>query len=515
MTFAGVFATLSLMMATADTQPLVRLDQGVLAGRADGEVASWRNIPYAAPPVGERRWRPPGPAPTWRGQRDATAPGPICIQPPANGDPGVGPPPMSEDCLNLNVWSPAGGGSGRPVMVWIHGGALNNGSGTAAMYDGSHLARRNAVVVTLNYRLGRLGFFDHPALAAERPAGEAAGNYGLMDVIAALKWVRANIGAFGGDASNVTVFGESAGGLLVTRLMIAPQAQELFDRAIVQSGLGRESVAYLDRKGPRGEPSARERGELFAQGAGLTTAADLRAAPPERFLTPSPNFSAGDLSIVDGRIITGTVEATFRAGRQSQVPMMIGTNSAEFWWMRPTDRTPYGAIDDDMTWLERAYAIEAYGGLDGFDRQAVTDLVFAEPARRLARLHAAAGRQAYLYRFDVTSSANPEPHGGASHAVERPYVFETLDILPYPAEARDRAASRAMASYWTSFARSGDPNGVGRPEWPQVEPDAETRLMLFANEGPVAGAVPDGARLDVLERYQERLLRERPGRTAR
>jgi len=514
MTFAGVFATLSLMMATADTQPLVRLDQGVLAGRAETGVSSWRNIPYAAPPTGERRWRPPGPAPKWQGQRDATAPGHICVQPPANGDPGVGPLPMSEDCLNLNVWAPAAHGTGRPVMVWIHGGALNNGSGTADLYDGWHLARRGAVVVTLNYRLGRLGFFDHPVLAAERPAGEAAGNYGLMDVIAALQWVRANIDAFGGDASNVTVFGESAGGLLVTRLMIAPQAQGLFDRAIVQSGLGRENVAYLDRKGPRGEPSVRERGSLFAHGAGLMTAADLRAAPPEVFLTPSPNFSAGDLSIIDGRIISDTVEATFRAGRQSLVPLMIGTNSAEFWWMRPTDRTPYGAIDDDMTWLERAYAVEAYGGLNGYDRQAVTDLVFAEPARRLARLHAAAGRQAYLYRFDVTSAASPDRHGGAGHAVERPYVFETLNTLPYPADERDRAASQVMADYWTAFARSGDPNGVGRPEWPQVQAEGETRLITFTNDGPVAGPVPDGLKLDVLERYRERLLRE-AARTAR
>ena len=174
MTIAGVFATLSLMMAPAADQPTVRIQQGVLIGRADADVAAFKNIPYAAPPTAERRWRPPGAAPTWQGQRDAGAYGPLCIQAPPSGDPGVGPLPMSEDCLNLNVWRPVGTRQPAPVMVWIHGGGLVNGSGTAQLYDGTTLAKRGVVVVTLNYRLGRLGFFDHPALAAERPAGEAA-----------------------------------------------------------------------------------------------------------------------------------------------------------------------------------------------------------------------------------------------------------------------------------------------------------------------------------------------------
>jgi len=503
MTIAGVFATLSLMMAPAADQPTVRIDQGVLIGRADADVAAFKNIPYAASPAAERRWRPPGAAPTWQGQRDAGAYGPLCIQAPPGGDPGVGPLPMSEDCLNLNVWRPVGATPPAPVMVWIHGGGLVNGSGTAALYDGTNLARRGMVVVTLNYRLGRLGFFDHPALAAERPAGEAAGNYGLMDVIAALEWVKANIAQFGGDPSNVTIFGESAGGAIVTRLMISPPAQGLFSRAVVQSGLGRELQTPLDRKGPGGAPSARERGEVWAFGAGLRTAADLRAAPAEVFLTPPPVFANGDLTLIDGRIAPTTVEAAFRAGRQARVPLIIGTNSAEFWWMRPTDRNGYGVIDDDMTWLERADAIQAYGGLDAFDRQFITDAVFSEPARRLARLHNAAGAKAWLYRFDITSPQNPEPHGGATHAIERPYVFGTLNTLPYLVEDRDRKASDVMMGYWTAFARSGDPNGVGRPEWPRARA-RDTRLMNFGNSGPTAMPVPFSARLDLLEQFRER-----------
>ncbi|WP_255568070.1 carboxylesterase/lipase family protein [Brevundimonas sp. PAMC22021] len=484
--------------------PTIRVEQGVLAGEASGDVLAFKNIPYAAPPTGERRWRPPVEPSSWQGERDATTYGAICIQAPAPGDPGVGAGPMSEDCLNLNVWSPAARTSRpAPVMVWIHGGGLNNGSGTAGLYDGSALAREGVVVVTLNYRLGRLGFFDHPALAAERPAGEAAGNYGLMDVIAALRWVRGNIGAFGGDPANVTVFGESAGGAIVTRLMISPPAQGLFHKAVVQSGLGRERVAWLDRRGPKGEPSARERGEVFAYGAGLRTAADLRAAPAELFLTPAPIFANGDLTIIDGRVVPDQVEAVFRAGRQSAAPLIIGTNSREFWWIRPTDPNGYGTADDEMTWLERAEAAQVYGGLEGFDAQAMTDLVFAEPARHLARLHARAGHKAWLYRFDISSAENPEPHGGATHAIERPYVFGTLNTLPYPVEDRDRAASRAMMAYWTAFARAGDPNGRGRPAWPGAA-EGDTQLLYFGNDGPVAQAVPDRIRLDVLERYRER-----------
>ena len=503
MTLTGVFATLAIVMAQPASQPLVQTQQGVLAGRVDGEVASFKNIPYAAPPVAEMRWRPPGPAPIWEGQRDASAYGHLCIQAPPSGDPGVGPLPMSEDCLNLNVWRSVGGDQSAPVMVWIHGGGLVNGSGTAPLYDGTNLAKRGMVVVTLNYRLGRLGFFDHPALAAERPAGEEAGNYGLMDVIAALKWVRANIAAFGGDPANVTIFGESAGGAIVARMMISPPAQGLFDRAIIQSGLGRELQTPLDHKRPNGAPSARERGEVWAYGAGLRTAADLRTAPPEMFLTPPPVFANGDLSLIDGRIVPSTVEAAFKAGRQAPVPLIIGTNSAEFWWMRPTDRNGYGQIDDDMTWLERADAVQAYGGLEAFDRLSITDLVFSEPARMLARLHNKAGHPAWLYRFDISSPQNPEPHGGATHAIERPYVFGTLNTLPYPVEDRDRQASEAMIGYWTAFARSGDPNGVGRVEWPRARA-GDTRLINFGNAGPTVTPVPFSARLDLLERFRDR-----------
>ncbi|MGZ9099290.1 MAG: carboxylesterase/lipase family protein, partial [Brevundimonas sp.] len=408
--------------------PRVEVEQGVVVGREAGGVQSFKGLPYAAPPVGLLRWRAPQPATAWTGARDAGSVGAICIQPPSNGDPGVGPLPMSEDCLTLNVWTPeARGAEPLPVMVWIHGGGYNNGSGTAALYDGTNLAKRGVVVVTINYRLGRLGFFDHPALAAERAPGEPAANYGLMDQIAALHWVRDNAAAFGGDPAKVTIFGESAGGAAVTQLMAAPAARGLFHRAVVQSGMGRQRSAELALDRP-GRPSAQSLGRAWARGAGLTaeaTADDLRAVPPERLLNPMPAFYSDNL-IVDGVVLSEDVIEAFAAGRQAPVPLILGANSAEFWWIRPADAGAYGRTDDAMTAVEHDALLAAYGGPEGYDQHVVSDLVFNEPARRLARLHATAGHPTYLYRFDVVPESNPEPSGGATHASERPYVFDNL-----------------------------------------------------------------------------------------
>ncbi|MDZ4111743.1 MAG: carboxylesterase family protein [Brevundimonas sp.] len=491
-----------------DPMPRAMVEQGVLVGREAEGVRSFKGVPYARPPVGELRWRAPRPAEGWNGQRDAGQVGAICIQPPANGDNGVGPLPMSEDCLTLNVWAPPEGARDQtaplPVMVWIHGGGLNNGSGTAALYDGTRLARRGVVVVTINYRLGRLGFFDHPALAAEREPGEPAANYGLMDVVAALEWVRDNAAVFGGDPGNVTIFGESAGGALVTRLMIAGPARGLFHRAVVQSGLGRDEGTPLDRPRRDGGPSMQARGTTFAQAHGAETAEQLRAIPAESLLRPAPNFYGGDLLVEDGRYVTETVEAAFAAGREAPVPLIIGTNSAEFWWMKPSDLSPYGALDDAMTDEERSAFLGAYGGQDGYDAHVLSDLVFNEPARRLARLHARNGHPTYLYRFDVVSAAMPEPHAGATHASERQYVFDNLTASPWPTAEMDQRQADALAGYWTSFATKGDPNGGRRQAWPEFgsEPD---RLLEFTNDGPVAKPVPFGERLDLIEAYYARV----------
>jgi len=496
--------------APADPAPRATVGQGVLVGGEANGVRSFKGVPYARPPVGDLRWRAPQPAEPWGGERDAGQVGAICIQPPANGDNGVGPLPMSEDCLTLNVWAPADREGPLPVMVWIHGGGLNNGSGTAALYDGSNLAKRGVVVVTINYRLGRLGFFGHPALTAEAGGEDLVGNYGFADVIAALEWVRDNAAAFGGDPGNVTIFGESAGGALVTRLMISEPARGLFHRAVVQSGLGRDQGTPTFRS-VEGSPSLEQRGRAFAVAAGLpedATVEQLRALPAERLLRPAPSFYGGDLLVIDGYdgggLVEGDVEPAFAAGREAPVPLIIGANSAEFWWMKPSDLSPYGAIDDPMTPEERAAFLAAYGGQGGYDQFVLSDLVFNEPARHLARLHARNGHPTYLYRFDVVSAAMPEPHAGATHASERQYVFDNLAASPWPTAEMDQRAADAMAGYWTTFAAKGDPNGAGRPGWPEfrAEPD---RLLEFTNDGPVAKAVPFAERLDVIEAYYERI----------
>ena len=486
--------------------PRATVAQGVLVGREADGVRSFKGVPYARPPVGDLRWRAPRPAEPWSGDRDAGQVGAICIQPPANGDNGVGPLPMSEDCLTLNVWAPANGEGPLPVMFWIHGGGLNNGSGTAALYDGTRLAKRGVLVVTVNYRLGRLGFFDHPALAAERDDGAPGGNYGLMDLIEALRWVRDNAAAFGGDPDNVTVFGESAGGALVTRLMISGPARGLFHRAVVQSGLGRDEGTPLSEPRRDGGSSMQARGEAFAEAMGLdgATAAQLRAIPAEALLAPAPSFYGGDLLVRDGDLIRDEVEAAFAAGGEAPVPLIIGTNSAEFWWMKPSELSPYGAIDDAMTDEERAAFLAAYGGQEGYDQSVLSDLVFNEPARRLARLHARNGHPTWLYRFDVVSAAMPEPHAGATHASERQYVFDNLTASPWPTAAMDQRQADAMSGYWTTFAAKGDPNGGMRQAWPEfgAEPD---RLLEFTNEGPVAKPVPFADRLDLIEAYYARV----------
>jgi para-nitrobenzyl esterase len=509
MLMASFLAAAFLMISPADpadAAPRATVEQGVLAGRTAGRVHSFKGVPYAQPPVGDLRWRAPRGAGPWGGERDAGQFGAICIQPPANGDNGVGLQPRSEDCLTLNVWTPADREGPLPVMVWIHGGGLNNGSGTAALYDGTNLAKRGVVVVTINYRLGRLGFFDHPALAAERTPGEPAANYGLMDVIAALRWVQENAAAFGGDPNNVTVFGESAGGALVTRLMISEPARGLFHRAVVQSGLGRDEGTPLDRPRRDGGPSMQARGEAFALSLGLAeaTADQLRGLSSRSFLAPTPNFYGGDLLVRDGLYLTEEVEAAFAAGREAPVPLIIGTNSAEFWWMKPSELSPYGAIDDAMTEEERAGFLAAYGGQAGYDAFVLSDLVFNEPARHLARLHARNGHPTYLYRFDVVSAAMPEPHEGATHASERQYVFDNLTASPWPTADMDQRQADQMAGYWTTFAAHGDPNGGMRQAWPEfgAEPD---RLLEFTNDGPVVKPAPFGQRLDLIEAYYGRL----------
>jgi para-nitrobenzyl esterase len=477
----------------------VKTTSGLVIGGADDDVVAFKGIPYAAPPVGPLRWRPPQPAPVWSQPLVAGKVGPICMQKYDAKDNGVGPLPMSEDCLTLNVWRPfAEANHALPVMVWIHGGGFVNGSGTAALYDGSALARQGVVVVTLNYRLGRFGFFAHPALDREHP-GEPIGNYGLLDQIAALKWVRGNIAGFGGDPNAVTIFGESAGGISVNQLMVSPVARGLFRAAITESGAGREYSVRLHEASPMGAPGAEAAGETFVKSLGVTSddPAALRAIPAEKILAagdPSPLNGSGP--IIDGKVVPMDVADAFARGLEAKVPYIVGSNSLEFPVPPARLETMLGLMTH-LTPDQRAGIEAAYGDKGAFNQNIISDLIFTEPARHLAALHAKNGRPTWLYRFSVVSPSMRGVLKGAVHASERQYVFQTLAASPWPTADSDKAAAAAMSAYWINFAKTGNPNGGGLPVWPAYAAAAD-RLLDFTNDGPVAEKVPQPERLDAV-----------------
>ncbi len=398
----GVAALTAFMVAAARrTRPgaaMATLDTGRVEGVVDEGVAAFKGIPYAAPPVGPLRWRPPAPHPGWRGLRRCDEMGPIALQAYKPDDNGVGPLPMSEDCLTLNVWTPQTRAGRLPVMVWIHGGGFVNGSATAALYDGAALAAQGVVVVGVNYRLGRFGFFAHPLLSAEDP-DELKGNYALMDMIAALEWVQRNIAAFGGDAEDVTIFGESAGGMAVNRLMISPLAKSLFHKAISQSGAGRDASIPLAK--------AEADGASFVEGLGVEADSPeaLRAIPAETILAAGdPDVGQGWGPIIDGRLLTGDVADAFAEGTQAKVPYMAGSNALEF----PIPQRVFEPAFKRMTRLsdaDRDALKAAYPSEGAFKARVVSDFIFGEPARHLCALHAKTGAPTFLYRFSVLSKS--------------------------------------------------------------------------------------------------------------
>lgn len=465
----------------------VRLDSGLVAGgetSASG-VRVFRGLPFAAPPVGENRWRAPQPVAPWDGVRDASEFGNVCVQ--AETEPRYinianmqGSPPLSEDCLYLNVWTPAESADDRlPVMVFFYGGAFTDGGGSAPLYDGTSLAERGAVVVTMNYRLGPFGFLAHPALTAEFGS---SGNYGLMDMVASLEWVQRNIAAFGGDADNVTIFGQSAGAMAITSLMTSPLAEGLFHRAIAQSIMGGAVAPNM----PNATLAAQEeQGRTQAREAGLETIEEMRALSTEEV---AQVFRAQTM-IVDNYVIPEDPAIVFAQGRQHKVDLIAGSNAAELSF--GPRRAPPGASD-------------------GSDRIFWT-------AWRLAEYQREAGRNAYVYWFTQTS---PAPEGSEPylpvHAAEVKYVFDNLGEHPLFPDASDAALAAAseadqrvadrMASYWVNFARSGNPNGEGLPAWP-VHAGLDSVAGVVLDADPARGSLPT---LEQMQAHEAR-LREQLG----
>jgi para-nitrobenzyl esterase len=459
------------------TSPHVVTRSGAVAGLYVDDIAVFRGIPFAEPPVGRLRWRPPQPVPAWTGVRDATAWGHICMQQEPKDVKAVGATTPSEDCLTLNVWTPAPQAGGRlPVMVWIHGGGFMLGSGIGAQSDGGYLAKQGVVVVSINYRLGRFGFFAHPALAAESRGGEVA-NYGLMDQIAALRWVRDNIASFGGDPHDVTIFGGSAGGYSVLALMASPKARGLFRKAIAQSPPVRDQSETLTEAEAHGVQLAKQ------WGAAGDTVEALRAVPADRVAAADPSSPglSGEMPIIDGQVLKAQVMATFEAGEEAPVPLVIGATDYE---LPPLIVPP--VLHARLARYEAAAPLlrNIYKTADAYDHY-LSDAIFAEPVAHVARLHG--GRApTYRYRFSAFPiSLTASGFTAAFHSMEGGYVFNTLAAMPWPVSEQDLELAKTVSAYWVAFAKSGSPNHAGATSWPGA---SDGSILNFTREGPVATA---------------------------
>jgi para-nitrobenzyl esterase len=499
---------------------VVKVDTGELQGVLEDGVVSYKGIPFAAPPVGDLRWRPPQAAVRWTGVRHAAAYGANCMQG-RFGPPPPGGAAPSEDCLFLNVWRPADSNARKlPVMVWLHGGGFVFGSGDLPGAAGGPFARQGVVLVSLNYRVGRFGFFAFPALGREHP-DETKGNYAYMDQIAALQWVRRNIAAFGGDPDNVTIFGFSAGGVSVHSLLVSPQARGLFHKAIVQSGGSRDSVLTArpmreDGVDPSYPQSAETIGLAFARSMGIegtdaVALGRLRALGAAQVLEGAPGAGAPPVEttpILDGRLITETAETAYKAGRPPRMPLLVGSNFADGAGNRIKSATKEELFARFGRWSAQAKAAYDPDGsteLATLLSRANDDFGQAEPARFAANAFAASGSPAYLYRFSYVATAMRERmRAGTPHGGEISFVFGTPGVGPGPGPAttpapEDLAVSRMTQGYWVNFAKTGDPNGAGLPAWPRHDP-AKDVIFEFRPDGS-AGAGPDArkARLDVMQ----------------
>jgi para-nitrobenzyl esterase len=484
--------------------PRIAVEGGIVAGVQASELASFKGIPFAAPPVRELRWRPPQPVVPWSGDLIADRYSPMCLQPlrPKNSVFYLGEEPSSEDCLHLNVWTTAKAGDRRPVMVFIYGGGWTIGSASLPLYSGEHLAAKGAVVVSFNYRVGALGFLAHPELTAE--GNGASGNYGLMDMIAALKWVKANIERFGGDAGNVTLYGQSAGSVAIALLQASPQANGLFHRAIGQSG-------GYQIQGPLQSLAEAEK-------VGVAAAAKLKA-PSLKALRDlgGDAIMNGDNNlrpIVDGAVLPQQPSAVFAAGKQAAMPILVGSNADEgtAYPVVTGSRSAFAADAEKRYGAEAARLLSLYpAGTDAEARAAsyalMRDRTFAGPMRRWAREQSAVA-PVFVYHFSRLHpfvegvsylQQSPASGMGAYHGAEMAYAYGTLDVLNRLGRTRawsdaDRRYSDAMMTYWVNFARSGNPNGEGLPAWPAYKPDSE-QAMLFARE-IAAGPLPNKPQLD-------------------
>ncbi len=526
--WVGLLAVLAVSVACGGAEApaaaagggAVTVDGGSIAGAPGGDGGVWRyaGIPYAAPPVGALRWRPPQPVEAWADVRQADELPAGCPQPtrpvPSDAEPFFGPGAtrLEEDCLYLNVWSAAGPDERVPVMVWIHGGGLSVGDGSTAAYDGAALARRGVVVVTINYRLGALGYLAHRLLREESAHG-ASGNYGLLDQIEALRWVQRNIAAFGGDPDRVTIFGESAGSWSVNYLLATPLAAGLFAGAIGQSGGGFSPLASLAER-----DAAEAEGERFAEALlGAETAVSLDALRSAAVADVLAADGAAPRPNVDGWALAEGIHDVFAAGRQHDVPVIVGANADEGTALRAlAGGQEMTTVEEYREWARGEYGELADAYLAAYPAASDADVAagriassgdgrFVWEMRTWARMMEQVSSPAYLYFFTRVPPAPDADRYGAYHTAEIPYVFNNLGgggrywFANRDYGDTDRQLSDVMASYWVNFAATGNPNGDGLPAWP-----AYTRTDEAAMELGDVVQVRQGVRaerLDFFERH--------------
>jgi para-nitrobenzyl esterase len=487
----------------------VKVDCGVLQGIFEDGLTVYKGVPFAAPPVGDLRWRAPQPAAKWDGvlQADKFAPGPIQGQNFPFG--------KSEDCLYLNIWTPVKSTKDRiPVLVWIHGGGFGAGSASEQLFYGDKLARKGVVLVCIAYRVGQLGFLAHPDLSSESP-DHVSGNYGLLDMIAGLQWIRKNIAAFGGDPDKVTIFGESAGGIAVSMLCASPLARGLFHGAISESGgsFGPPRPTTFPGENMKRLRDAELAGEEFARSAGVSSISELRKLEADKL--PGGRGMGMAWPIVDGYVIPDDQYKLYANGKYNDVPVLIGYNSdegASFSRFKTPEeyiadvRVRYGKFADAL--------IKAYpAGTNTVPKTArdlARDAAFGWHTWIWARLQSRTGKsKVFFYYFDQHPDYpedSPRAGYGSPHGMEIPYVFQHLNSSnPMMGNRQvtkaDEDISEAMATYWTNFAKNGDPNGEGVPSWPAFS-DNNPEVMYF-NLKPYIGPVPSAESLKVLDAYFE------------
>lgn len=526
-TIAGLLLLIAFSVQAQNNSkaPKVKISNGMVRGVYEGEVSAFKGIPYAAPPVGEYRWRPPQPVKNWTGERDASKFGSDCAQAGWGAKPGTITDGSSEDCLYLNIWSPANSTakSKFPVMVWIHGGGFTGGSGSNPQNFGNEFVKQGVLLVTINYRLGRLGFFAHPALNNEFP-DELKGNYGYMDQIAALKWIQKNIAAFGGNPKNVTIFGFSAGGVSVHSLLTIPSAKGLFHKAIGESSGGRDGVLT-------GRPISKENGDVLynvsAETIGMNFAKkygiegnDAAALAKLRALTTVQIVDGGQETdgqggprtysgpILDGKLVVETAESAYMAGRQPRIPLMIGNTSAEiggpFVSNSKTKEELFASFGELEAEAKAAYDADGNKKFEEVVTMFNTDWVWGEPARMTAKAFIAKGTPAYMYQFGyVSAAAQQRSPYGAGHGSEVSFVFNTLNArwgAPAEATSAEKELAMKMNSYWVNFAKTGNPNGAGLPNWPLYNNQRQEILDVELDGKLMSKPDPRKARLDVIEK---------------